>query len=438
MPNRPVPLGMLAGQAIPLVFIATILLWGSLVAYTLLSLGTYDCGGVDRLPHYRAPTLDVAVPVILACCCIELLCWRYIVVSKYQVLRQFKIIVFPVRCRLWFAFSLAKSGLKYYQFVSVGNFFGTTLAMGHCAAGGGLFEAWEITMNQSSLAWLPYWDKWFPRFTTVIYFCMAMILLQLIFALAQSIPMEPCKVDYEWCIEEGRTYQTRYKTLCHRSDDEPQNHGAALMSLCEANGMALIVFDDLTYALSKAHECYETKGKDYLKNVIMHCKSQLRKGFQKSFLAGTLWNGVLLNLQVTLFAFSHYVQPKSSVQALAALLTTLVTSTVQITDGMKTTQKTWEWYLIIKGECQATKKAKHGPDYSPIGDHSDEEQDQFDRDLTEAVKTYLTWWLCLVVATAMSALIWLYAATKLVAAFLCKESMWNVTGCVEISRYLSQ
>merc|ERR1712228_484526 len=109
----------------------------------------------------------------------------------------------------------------------------------------------------------------------------------------------------------------------------------------------MVVFDDLTYATVKASERFVARQTGYWNDTFDHALGQLKRGVQKCFLAGSLKNGIILNMQVTELAMRAAVAEEKVTQqqqVLVAIILTAFTSTFRIAESFQIMKMSTEWY----------------------------------------------------------------------------------------------
>jgi len=379
---KPLPLGMTAGAAIPLVWLSSTVLWSFYVGFfpMVASAGVCHNNSFATFPVW----LYLAFVPALACAVgVEWLCLRLVVVPKWQVLRTGTVFSLRVPFRLWLAFAALNSLVSYFNFASLSAFTGTMLKTSHCPLGGKLMKLWAAVWAQSSLARVL--DDPSPHFIFWVMFAWGLKLLTLLQAVADSLPCvssTPCEVDYELCSDPDKHYATKYTTLSHPRKGSEQNHGAALMALAQANGMITVFSNDIEYALKKAAQ---SASSDPF-GAAMHARSQLHRGIFAS-LSGVCVSGMQLNLQVSAFNLLRYLTGDPCHMLFVSICLSGMSNMMAI-------RTSWTYVCKLKRVLLAAAAACYG--------------------VTVA-----------------------YAATKLAASFYCTSRSWNITGCTDLSGILS-
>jgi len=411
---KPLPLGMTAGAAIPLVWLSSTVLWSFYVGFfpMVASAGVCHNNSFATFPVW----LYLAFVPALACAVgVEWLCLRLVVVPKWQVLRTGTVFSLRVPFRLWLAFAALNSLVSYFNFASLSAFTGTMLKTSHCPLGSKLMELWAAVWAQSSLARIA--DDPSPHFIFWVIFTWGLKLVTLLQAVADSLPSvssTPCEVDYELCSDPGRRYMTKYATLSHPwgESEHQQNHGAALMALAQANGMHTVFFNDIEYGFKKAAQ---SASSDPL-GAAMHARAQLHRGIFAS-LSGVCVSGMQLNLQVSTFNMLRYLTGGPCHMLFVSIGLSGMSNMMAI--------KTCWTYVRKSKECLEEL----------------DEQVLGSGEQAEKLSTIL--WRCrlkfvlLAAAAACYGGTVAYAATKLAASFYCTSRSWNITGCTDLSGILS-
>lgn len=332
----PVPLGVTAGQALTYAWLHAILLWTFVVFFVVVTWKTSTCE--SDFAKYHWVIWMAAAPVLLLGLSLEMFALSWVIVPKYQVLRQLTLpCKIPAPFAVWLVFQLIVSSTKFANFASDSAFLGTVLkAQGdsdRCGASDHLNDTWEKLWTASMWGGLPC-----VPLTCLCIVAWATNFVVFFFALGLSCPLS--EVDYEVsfndltraplnspshhhhhlllsgeeqeqdppeaAVEHSNaqyagallTADVRYVTEYKTPLLENQNHGAALMALAETNGMESVVWADLRYALRKA-EMVLGKGCD--NNSVEHVMSQVRRGCLRTF-GAIVTDAFQVNVQLTIFA----------------------------------------------------------------------------------------------------------------------------------------
>jgi hypothetical protein len=273
-------------------------------------------------------------------------------------------------------------------------------------------------------------------------------LIQLAIGLAQSLPVpsELPRVHYEICSAMGREYVTMYHTLSHPTT--PQNHGAALMALAQANGMQLLFANDLLYACTKAMIAYSKKEPGYLTKAWAHAESQVNRGMQHAIIA-ILCKGLHMNLQITSLLLLRSVDGQWTFVATLCIATSTLSNIIALVQSFKYLRASHAWFRMLSKEALND----HSLELQPSGssrnfDSSQHSGEPVGRGCPSSAGTrrsvsaiamesadelirQFSWRLgILTMCCGLYTLLLAYAVLKLCGGLLCGgRSMWNITGC---------
>eukprot|EP00931_Biecheleriopsis_adriatica_P047838 TRINITY_DN27607_c0_g1_i1.p1 TRINITY_DN27607_c0_g1~~TRINITY_DN27607_c0_g1_i1.p1 ORF type:complete len:496 (+),score=61.49 TRINITY_DN27607_c0_g1_i1:28-1515(+) len=410
--SKVLPLGMTAGPAILLCLIQGLLLWSLLPSLLYLVKNEGFCQ--DGRSVYAWSIWWTALPVLVSCYALEVLCFRYVLIPKMQILNDFTLFSFPVSFWTFFLGNSLRSGLTYAHFVTSGCFYGTVLVQ--CELSHEMDRLWFTTLHQSAFGFIarciPFLEPCISHlsFENMCMLTFGMTFIKLFYGLLSALPTcsKLPEVDYEICTvpanlddDEPCLYETEYSTCAWQN----QNHGGALMLLGETNGAALVTFDDMRYALSKAEMAFSQDREP--ESFFHHIESQLRRNAVATFMTSTIEQGSLVNLQVSRLIMLSIVGGKSvtdTPQALLGVGVAIVAFMIRTYDAVQVIRSSTQWYFRLAskdGQCRVLGRL-------------------------------LLHILILFLFALVNCFIWLYAMVKLAMAFfVCKDTTWNVTGCVQ-------
>lgn len=436
--GMPIPLGVVAGQAIPLALFCCGIQWTFYVCYMLLTSHISFCNKeyeedieVAKYPWW---SWTCVLPVLVASLCLEWSCLRWILVPKFQVLQQLKWTCIPCSSterhfKLWLVASMALSALHVATFATDSAFLGTVIKTEGCTGGPKLELIWNFMLEKSTLRFLG--GERLPSMRTFCFFVWSGAFLQLGYAWAESHPFRPEEpVDFEVAFLEDRKYRTEYSTLWRllTCNEEKQNHGASLMVLAEVTGMCTLVRGDLDYALEKAKFQLEGKHHNFEISCLNHVRSQTVRSVLRTFLAGACCSATQLNLQITIMAMrsaltGEGIWPRQA-QVLLSIFFASLNVIMRVIDCLNIMTKCWSWPKKILAAYEEK--------------HSDQPLDQMHdirfRKLLRNVRHSL--YICILMALLCLFAV-AYAWVKLGMAFRCEHSVWNVNGCVDLSQLVA-
>jgi hypothetical protein len=180
-----VPLGVTAGQAIPLTFVVAVVKWGFLPCFAFFTLSASEC-----TPHgyafYPWWVWAAILPAWLGTLFLEYLCHRYVCVPKYQVLRCFKILGVVVPYRIWFLMCILLSALHACDAASDSAFLGTFLKAEDCWEAAERARMWNLVLNASIYRSIA---SNLTDLRTMVILSWSTSFFQLIWIFAEALPM---------------------------------------------------------------------------------------------------------------------------------------------------------------------------------------------------------------------------------------------------------
>jgi len=401
-----VPLGVVAGLAIPLQFVVLMMRLGFFPCFAVLIFSAASCESGSPQAVYPWWAWGAVFPVQVACLGLEYICHRYTVVSTYQVLGEFRIFFFgAVSYRMWFAYSVLQSIFASGDMAADSAFLGIFLRSKICAAEDSEEEwhAWIEANHGAAVA------AWMPSLTTLVFVGWASVLFEIVWVLLQTIPL--IEVDYEIANEnEASGYITKYPTVLKRE----QNHGSALVALAECNNAQLLASTDCHYAKARAQWQYENTRDGDFPMYLHHIEHLLLEGVYLTCMKGLLTNGLQLALQICVLRFrlrkEDEISGNTVMQAYLSFFFSTIGLIARAWGGMTRSRVGWSWLKV--GDASI----RHLP------------TDEAARARTLMCKLKLTL-AVLVMFAVLSAAFALYCAWKLGVYMLCHKEMWMDFTC---------
>lgn len=436
-----VPMGLCVGPAVPLARAGAIVAWVGMLFLSAVSFPFSNCTE-DNYAVYPQWLWLIFAPIVAVRFYLEWKCLQFTTIPYIQVTSSFRFLGCLVSFRWWFVWVIALGLLNMFDFGTDAFFTGVSLRTERCK-GQRITEVFHIVMRHSALRFIPLVGH--LRFSTIVVVVFLMSFLQLVFPLLVSTPRCGEKPDYVVGVDlpDGRKCKLQFTNLFGMN----MNLGNALCILGESAGMASVqtlnpwfsrykdqqIWMEAFHGDEEVNEENMTHQMGCLMRSLSGVRGELERGVVRYGLQAVLENAIQANLQVTLFAIHRAVmnEKKIQVQALTSILITLLQASMRFiivhelfTFSAHVQLKVAEAKKVI--EASNAETSCHIHDLQRAGFRT---QWGLEHEL-RAVKRYtiLMKLICFLFVLAIC-----YAIAKLVAAFVCKESVWNISGCVDLS-----
>jgi len=466
--DKPLPLGLVAGQAIPWVVWITMgrVLFCSIYVVLVKNLSVCPEAGYPRYPVTAWLAWIPFQFMVLSC---EIQCLTVIAVPKIQVLGipEASYLGWQIPFALWFCFRIGLSVMGGIDFVSDAAYVGLQLRMQDCQYG--LAESvWREVWQQSLLGKFGL-DGLIPEWTACSFIAWSVNFVPITYALLQGLPKSSIgDIDYaivhdasptkfpstgdhvefvngHLVVKEGHGWTAKYNAW----QAKDQNHGAALTCLADVNGMELLTFQDFEYAQKKAEGVYAgaknkpTPNIEDSKMIVNHIMSQVRRISQKTVLSGALTNGLQLNVQITAIAMFQYDRPISNqdCQAFFSIMLSASMLVGKLYSAVKVLWSCHKWLSKLEEleedtTTQGSEIEANSRDVRMSSQRSERSSlarraaslimstggDQPSDELRRGMR-----WLF--VGAVLCSFLVIYAIAKMVMLSACPYSLWNITGC---------
>lgn len=420
--DKDLPLGIVAGAAIPTALLEVFARLGFSFCFLVLVYHSSQCHA-DGYSYYHWCVWCAWIPFQLLATILEIQSFRKICMPKIQVVGA------PIVCGIricfyaWLFFSCCLGVVSQLDITADATFLATMLRVEQCPGGAHLEPVWRSLWQESVLGSLGI-DGWVPSFPVMCAICWSLNIVPVLASLMQALPlvgMDGDLVDYDIChdavpssptpagidfvdrddkvypIENGG-WKTNYSTASTLLDGgrNMQNHGAALMSLCEVNAWTCILYKDFDFAIAKARDCVERGNPEA---AIPHVMSQTKRQTQRA-IVGALTNGVQLGMQMTAVAMIRYNMPQKEInsQTYFSIAMSAIMLWMRTFEALIVIVKATSWEVTIKSQ----------------GANAD------------VLKRSI---LCLGFVVCICIVALSYGVAKYVMIFQCEYSLWNVNGC---------
>jgi len=403
-----------AGGAVLWSHASTIFVWSFFFGFTALSWLTTPVART-RVEHFAVcpPWLYcLAVPLIVINFLFQWKILTFILVPQVQYTGGATVIGVPLPFHCWLALMSIISAVTTFDLVTYGIFFAKMVRTLDAPIGSDIQRIWAFTIKESVMAQLAI----FGDFNALVWIVWCLLLVQLLYALAASVPLEPARVHYS-LEEEGREWKG-YRVLLYRTW-----HIDVVTRLAQANRMPAILFKNFDQQMARAVERLdhiEHNATDYLQRLCV----QLEQLVVRFLLYSILENAFRLEFQVTCVAIGRALAPpKDKDVDYQTLLSILVSSVMSIYTAV-VAAVAFRSCLGYWWRCDASTVEENETPVFPGGGTALYYSLRIRR-LLIVFASCIAMYVCIIVHT------W----AKLAMAFTCKYSVWNFTdsGCVDLS-----
>jgi len=343
----------------------------------------------------------ITVPVFLLRFCIEMKALRCASVPYLKTAQQGNKAAFSVLGRqttfsVWFAYAIFMSQLGFLDGVTDSTFSGTLLRSMNCPSER-LSELWDGVWQQSILAHVGIW----PSLRAAAWLVWLWSFLYLIYAMVASF-------------RRAGGYNRTGSYHGTNIFGERLYDGDVVMLLAGCNGMQTLQSLSVTYKSLRVQTRVQQEGDiGPALNGALALGQQVVSVFLLSHISETCMQ---LNIQSTLFAIDRFLrnrkQKQANVQALVSLGIGIATTALKVKEAKS--------FLDFASEVLDMAR-------SSDPEHIYEGKPNSTRAVALRRRVLFLRTCC-----ALMLMCLLYASCKMVAAFVCHDSVWNVTGCSDL------
>lgn len=433
--KNPVPMGLCTGPAVKLARISVLITWTALLGITALSYSKMECAEDGRMSHYPLWILGLWVPFFLICGYMEISMFRYVSIPYVQVTRSWTLAHSNWPFQVYFGFFFIMSQLNRADYATDSLFVASTVAHVNCP-GQQISEIWKVIVSQSVFRYLGN-----IHFEWVALASFALMLLQLVYPFLQSTPRYGQNADYVIGTRrpDGSNATLQFQNLM----GENMNFGDALMILCEPNASVTLALLSPAFPRKKAELVLEQDSKDrteQLHRALSFVRNALTRGLVLVGSVALLENAFQTNMQVTLFGIKCAVARSPwghhSIPCLLSIVLSITMSVEKTNVAINLLRFSRDIRAQIRPmleqlDQEQRRSHRHSRSMSAVLSETEVKPNaQWNlEDELAAVRRYS---YMLLMATILLLLCMMYALTKLVAVFVCKDSLWNITGCVDL------
>jgi len=426
------------GPVVPWVFLGAVVSWGSFLCVAGMAWYTSVCSEQSGNLAYYPPWIWAFVGLIgFARLWFEWKCLPYAIVPFAQAIHgDFKLACFSVSFYTWFLVGISKSMLFLVD-GSSDCLFLVCLLHGLQCEGQRIEPVWNEVMQQSLFYGFPALTR-YATIANITFVFWITTWVQLFYPLLESAPKSFQNAQaqpLEFRAGKGPEFEHRFATFFNKD----MNHGTALFNMAEAAGFGTVASMMPAFPNAKVRACIEDEtmaNAKKAKPMVAHLRSAVPHALHRAGLVGALENVVQLNIQTTLFAIGRALHPTSpdvQWQVIMSIATSVMTCTLTILEAILFIQF-FELAKPALPTCVKKMKTMHTEDYEVL---SMAEQEGINEEALKKLRAqynafrlresvfYVSIFICIL---GMA-----YGISKFVMCFICKNAVWNITGCVDLS-----
>lgn len=431
--DKLVPMGLCSGPAVKWARWAVAAMWLSLpvVGCTALKFSRCTTKG-ERMAVVPVWCWVFWIPSFIFSFFVEVKCLRWTSIPYIQVVSHYRLFGTKVSFNTWLMVTLFISSLQRVDLATDGFFTATVVANPYCK-GEGFDKVWKIVMQQSALHRFHLEDH--IAFDAIAVFSFFVMFCQVLYAILMTTPRCGSSVDY--VIGTKRADGEKANVQFTNMVGEHMNLGDALHILGEPIGMMAITKQKPIFPQKKASLLL--KGdvtEDCRKRALSFAKNTLTQGIALLGCVAFLENSIQINLQVSYFAMRRAVSHDSLWQwhwmsGLASIFLSLIMSGEKMVvawEFIKFADKVIQKIDALPQE-EAPAEEEENPDMGRARSefhHADNWSQEREVAIIRRYNTILKFF------TGLLVLLVVYAMCKCVAIFACKDSLLNLTGCVDL------
>jgi len=393
--GKAVPMSLCVGPAIKWAQLNTLLLWACTLGNCFLTYCMTECTH-DAVRTSKSSVMWVLLGslqaiIFLVCTCLEFICLRFTTVPFVQIAGQFKVLGLKVSFWVWLAVAFLQSTLMKADMITDGKFVAILLRQEECP-GQQINYLWKAVTAHSVMPGLAS-----VKLSHLALIVFLLTLGQCIWPAVQSTPKcgEP-NVDY--CIAAALPDSSSERQKFDFTNLLGQNVklGDAMMMLGEAASMASLQLQSPTYPFAKAR--LEPR------KAVSLAGATMSRGVVSIGLVAVLENSVQIHFQVFIFAVHRLLSKTCNTLAVTSLVLSMLMLVVKFKQA----------YTLLSFSHQVL---------SGAGDEAT--HSRHFRDLLRYTRILKMMVLALLFSIA-------HGVAQFVGAFVCKDSLWNMLGCVDL------
>jgi hypothetical protein len=364
----------------------------------------------------------------------QLECLNYTTLPYMQAAGKFKVLRFiDMGMRGWLIMVAFMSIGQTMDYGTDSFFIAVVLRAGQCT-NSRVEEIWHEVISQSVFPFLA--DFTFGHLALLSYFLM---FLQPVFAFSVSTPRDCCADDSDYSVGVGKPFKN---WACLE-----KNYGDALFDLADVSDMVSIQLMSPIFPRAKAEKAWEAHNMPTSEKVtrisnLIH--NALNRSLGRIGLVTLLENAYQINLQVSILGLFTFIQENGSeherdihivaklqIQTKISILLGIIQACARVGEvGMILN---FCWWTI--GRFQDARKTPSTPQTGRTSTSSDSSSHE-----ETPICCEIFWVVAKATLVILSSLGFIlstgYAIVKFYnILFVCEDRLWNVTGCVDLSRY---
>eukprot|EP00930_Biecheleria_cincta_P056616 TRINITY_DN42698_c0_g1_i1.p1 TRINITY_DN42698_c0_g1~~TRINITY_DN42698_c0_g1_i1.p1 ORF type:complete len:526 (-),score=69.81 TRINITY_DN42698_c0_g1_i1:187-1764(-) len=422
--NDTVPMGLCVGPAVLAAKAVVVFEFVTVVGLACLAYATSQCTQ-KCYAEYATWVWLVAVPVFVVRLAMEWYCVRFAVIPYIQVCRSFRVLgCCKVSFHPWVVFGTLLSIINEMDMITDAFFVAVSAKTDTCS-GKTIGTIWQLMLQQSMFKFLGSWLEWFP-FHRVVFVVWVISFIQLAHPWLYSTPA--CGEDpvyYNVAFPEPgckiATKKLQFENLLGQKDT---NLGNALYALAEGSGLGLLNLHQPWYARYKLIAqlaVLENKVSlefSEISKPLAILQGELERGKVRFLLVAVGENAVQIQLQITLLAMRMALESKIHWHMLLLIVTSIIMCTIRAV--------TCRDLINFSGVVQNKVKRLEGL-----------ESEDAQRMKNELVAIKANTRGIKMIAFLYAAVL-IYSAVQLGMTYICEDSVWIISGCVDLSELSNQ
>lgn len=361
----------------------------------------------DRLPVVG---WYITICYILVKLFLEFKSLQYVTIPYLQVVGFFGPNGWPLGFRVWLGLMFLNSSLQCLDHAT-DTFFSAKLIMSEECNNDLMSSIFDKVKAESFIIrWVPF------SFKTMALWMWFALFLQFIIPVMTTVPWFThwCKTKYEVSATEAdHNYMNIYR--------EDQNHGDALMMLGDASGMTTLMQMGFVYVVKREKHSWDERTRNGMTSEginasLTYVKAGMARGISRVGLVALLENGMQTNLQVSALAIKRAVLGASNNRSFIVFdVGSIILSTVVAMLKLNESRIILDFANRVHQRVESTEHERR-----------DEERQAINWVVWNIRLMRYVFWPLLIFFVA-------YAICKFVAVFVCEYSVWNISGCVDLS-----
>ncbi|CAE7303394.1 unnamed protein product [Symbiodinium sp. CCMP2592] len=353
-------------------------------------------------PSYPGWLWVIFAPFLGAMLALEWRCLTYIVVPFLQWLPAMPMPFFKEPpFLLWLSYSSAVSVISHMDVMTQGLFLATTLHTFECPGYQHVNDAWEEVWSTSIFSWA----TWGSSLERLVIISWAVLVLQIMLFAFFALPAQAVSFA---CRSEPQGYASGCG-LFHIW------HASALKSLASSNQMATCSLGHLELSIQRADAELSNEKPDYPR-ALQILSMELRQLLLRIICISFITNCTKLQARTTVFALNRMVGHGSmDWEGLLSIGLAHITCAVALQTAIQGARR-------VQRERHSILESLQGASFCDKGQRE---------------WNLMFWLLCTIFFVGfVCVLVQLHSLAKLVAAFICKDAVWNFPNkCVDVHAY---